>query len=350
MNKISQKTIDIHKANVVGLGAEKFVSGLIKQLLNVKEIDINIIYISAESSVKEFHKFTSKPIIVDYVFGVLSRLIEIICWRFFRKQENEILVLGDLPLNTSARQYVLCHQSLMFKKFLFGSKNFFKFLVFRFVFKAFLKKGDVVLVQSDEMAKNIRRKINSNVDVRVIDITSNFFGWPEFNRTKKEISAEVTEGLKLFYPSAFYPHKNHHFLGSLELPKDTEVLVTIAEDLLPINSNSITCLGNITRDEVYKLYREIDALLFLSSNESLGMPILEAVRCNLPVICPYAEYSKNLYSENCFYFDLADPSSLLTAIASLKEKLSEGWWPNWDFHSVYRSNGSILIEDIILTK
>ena len=66
----------------------------------------------------------------------------------------------------------------------------------------------------------------------------------------------------------------------------------------------------MSREAVFERYKNVDALLFLSSNESLGMPILEAISCNLPIICPYAEYTKGLNDENCFFFDLRDPSTL----------------------------------------
>jgi len=342
------KFIDIHQANVLGLGAGKFISGIIQHLADVKKIKIKKLYINKESSVKEFHKSASEILFVEYFLGIFSRLTEIFFWRFFRDQKNEILVLGDLPLNTTAKQYVLCHQSLIFKKFSIFSINFFRFMLFRVIFKIFLKKNDVVLVQSREMAKNIREKINQNIDIRVIDFSSRFFGWPQFTRSKRKAPNKDSKKIKLFYPSAFYPHKNHHLLDNIDFGESTEIIVTINKDNLPKNDNSIIFLGDISRNEVFSLYRKVDALLFLSANESLGLPLLEAVKCNLPIVCPYAEYSKDLNSENCFYFDLEDPISLITAIESMKIKILNGWWPNWHFNSVYKNSDSDSLEDIIL--
>lgn len=342
------KFIDIHQANVLGLGAEKFASGLIRHLESVKTIKIKNIYINKKSPVKAFHKSASNILFIEYFLGNLSRLTEIFFWRSFRDQKNEILVLGDLPLNTSAKQYVLCHQSLIFKKFSVFSTNFFRFMLFRIIYKIFLKKNDVVLVQSQEMAKNIREKINQNINVRVIDLSSRFFGWPQFIRKNRKIANKDLNKIKLLYPSAFYPHKNHYLLDEVDFGDSTEIIVTIDEDNLSKNHNSIIFMGNISRDEVFGLYQKVDALLFLSANESLGLPVLEAVRCNLPIVCPYAEYSKDLDSENCFYFDLDDPISIITAIESLKIKILNGWWPNWDFNSIYKDSDSESLEDIIL--
>ena len=109
------KSIDIHQANVVGLGAEKFASGVIQELVAFERFEIKNVYINKKSPRKKYYKSVSKQVRVNYFLGLFSRLVEILMWRFTRDQKNEILVLGDLPLNTSAKQYVLCHQSLMFK-------------------------------------------------------------------------------------------------------------------------------------------------------------------------------------------------------------------------------------------
>ena len=339
------KLIDIHQANVIGLGAEKFASGVVKELASVSEIRISTVYINR---FKESFHTKCKIIKIHYGLGILSRLFEIFCWRFYRDQKNEIVVLGDLPLNTSRKQYVLCHQSLMFKRYSLFSINFYKFFLFRLIFRIFLKKNDVVLVQSREMAKKINNEISNEINVRVLNLGSHYYGWPTFLRTKRILSQIDPEAIRLFYPSAFYPHKNHHMLNLIELESPTDIIVTIDKDQLPNCANSVRFKGRITRNEVYELYKEVDGLLFLSRNESLGLPILEAVKCNLPIICPRAEYTKDLPPDNCFYFDLEDPDSLEDAIYSLTEKMHQGWWPNWNFNAIYKNDSDISIADLLV--
>ena len=343
------KLIDVHQANVIGLGAKKFSNGLVDHLSNIKAIKIKKIYLNKQLSIR--HGDAGSNInYVNYFFGGFSRLFEIFFWRLYREQENELLVLGDLPLNTAVKQYVFCQQSLLFKHFPIYSFNFFKFSLFRLIFKLFLKKTDVVLVQSEEMATNIRQIINYDIDVHVIDVRSDFFGWPRFLRTKKQNLNENSENFELIYPSAFYPHKNHYLLGLIKLAKTTKIILTIDKKDLTSNKNLIKCIGRVTREEIYELYKKVDALLFLSSNESLGMPIIEAVKCNLPVICPRAEYTKELGSDNCFFFDIDDPSSLEQAIYLAQKKISSGWWPRWEFNKIFNSPNCITIEEAILKK
>ena len=109
------KSIDLHKANVTGLGAEKFAEGLIQHLLTCEDITINEIYLNKFASTDKKFQINKKTY-VSYMLGDFSRIVEILCWRFYRSQKNDLLVLGDLPLNTSVKQYVLCHQSLIFKR------------------------------------------------------------------------------------------------------------------------------------------------------------------------------------------------------------------------------------------
>lgn len=341
------KSIDVHQANVTGLGAEKFAAGLIKHLLGFSKISIKTVYISSFISASQYGPDT-KITFVDYFLGGLSRLFEICFWRLYRRQNNELLVLGDLPVNTRAKQYVLCHQSLMFKQYPIFTLLFFKFSLFRFLFRLFLKKGDVVIVQTKEMAKNVRSIVRKGVEVEVLDLNSNFFGWPEFSRQGRRNLSKDCEVFELVYPAAFYPHKNHFLLDMIDITNSFKIFLTIEEHQVGKAEKEIECIGRVSRDEIFELYRRVDALLFLSSNESLGMPILEAVKCNLPIICPYAEYTKELDSENCFFFDIQNPSSLLCAIDLAKRKILEGWWPDWDFDAVATNAKSVAVEDIIL--
>ena len=343
------KSIDIHQANVIGLGAEKFASGLVQHLLSLSEINISNVYINKSAAGDGFGANTN-IIFANYFFGWFSRIFEIVFWRTYRTQKHELLVLGDLPLNTSVKQYVLCHQSLMFKQFPLFTSEFFKFALFRLLFKFFLKKNDVVLVQTNEMAKNIRNIVNERVHIEIIDLNSGYFSWPKFVRRGRRELLQSDEAFELIYPAAMYSHKNHRVLNMIQITDPFKVILTIDEKELGKTENKIHCIGRVSREEIFELYKRVDALLFLSSNESLGMPILEAVKCNIPIICPHAEYTKELSPENCFFFDLEDPLSLINAMELAREKILDGWWPNWDFGAVVFDINSVAIQDIILKK
>lgn len=340
------KSLDIHLTNVNGLGAEKFVSGLLSHLLGSTSITVEKVYASRKLDIPDYS--TSLDVVYGrYRIGIFSRMLEVFLWRCGHSQKNHLLVLGDLPLNTSVKQYVLCHQSLMFKKFSFFSLNFFKFFIFRLTFKLFLKKKDVVVVQTQEMADKFRKTFGTQINVEILDITAEYFGWPKFYRSERHPVASDSDSITLIYPSAYYPHKNHHLLNQISFAESTTVELTISESELKDASDSVVFLGRVSREDVFESYKTVDALLFLSSNESLGMPILEAISCNLPIICPHAEYTKGLTHENCFFFELDDPSSLQAAIQTAKSKIIAGWWPQWSFSESLKDKRSSPIEKII---
>ena len=341
------KSIDIHQANVIGLGAEKFASGIFNQIKNSEKINVENIYINKYSPDKKTSDFSSKVMTVNYSLGHLSRVVEILFWRLIRSQKNEILVLGDLPLNTSAKQYVLCHQSLIFKSFSFPTKDFLKFFLFRTIYKLFLKKEDVIIVQSKDMASKVLKTFGENVNVEVLDIKSDYFEWPDFRRTKKHNVSRGSTHFKSIYPSAFYPHKNHQLLNQIKIDEKIEIILTLDECDFNSKNRSVSFIGEVSRERIYDIYKEIDAMIFLSSEESLGLPILEAMKSNLPIICPNADYTKDLNSDNCFFFNIDDPETLEEAIKLASVKISEGWWPDWNFENELNQSFRVSIEKIL---
>ncbi len=340
------KNIDIHQINVSGLGAMKFSDALVHDIVESESIGINKFYFNKYNFNSRYSEAAAESTICSYRFGTLSRIFEVLCWRFYRKQNTDIFILGDLPLNTSAKQYVLCQQSLIFKRFSFFSINFFKFGLFRILFKLFIKSSDVVLVQNAEMERYINQYIGDHITVKIIDLRSSSFGWPKFYRKGRSRLPHHENSMRLIYPAAFVPHKNHHLLSAIKSEFEAKVLVTVENNEV-MEHSSISCIGQVSREKIFEFYENVDGLLFLSSNESLGMPILEAIKCNLPIVCPYAEYTKGLSADNCFFFDLDRPDTLEKALVELRDKLLSGWWPNWNFDNQF-SNSRYSPIDVIL--
>ena len=325
----------------------KFSDALVHDIVENESIGIKKFYFNKYNFNSRYSETAAESTISSYRFGVLSRIFEVFCWRFYQEQNTDILILGDLPLNTRAKQYVLCQQSLIFRSFSFFSINFFKFGLFRILFKLFIKSNDVVLVQSAEMERYIKFYFGDKIIVKILDLRSPSFGWPEFFREGRFRLGHHENSIRLIYPAAFVPHKNHHLLSTIKSEFEVNVLVTIKQNLIGEHS-SISCIGQVSREKIFECYENVDGLLFLSSNESLGMPIMEAIKCNLPIVCPYAEYTKELSSENCFFFDLDCPGSLEKALAELRDKLLSGWWPNWNFDNQFCNPRYLPIDGILL--
>ena len=76
-------------------------------------------------------------------------------------------------------------------------------------------------------------------------------------------------------------------------------------------------------------YQKVDGLLFLSTDESYGFPLVEAMFVGLPIVCPDLPYARTLCSDGAIYFDPYSIDSLRQAIDDLSARLAAGWWPDW---------------------
>jgi glycosyltransferase involved in cell wall biosynthesis len=139
--------------------------------------------------------------------------------------------------------------------------------------------------------------------------------------------------LRLFYPAAYYPHKNHRLLSEINDSKTwpvSELVLTIPDNLNPNPAIPwIRCIDRLEPAGVLSEYRNTDALLFLSFSESFGFPLIEAMWIGLPIICPDLPYARTLCGEHAIYFDPHKVGSLHAAIAELTKRRSSGWWPDW---------------------
>jgi glycosyltransferase involved in cell wall biosynthesis len=127
--------------------------------------------------------------------------------------------------------------------------------------------------------------------------------------------------IRLFYPASHLPHKNHHILASpciqaLLAEMNVAITLTIDQSDICVASPNISFLGRLTRSSCIQYLRDSSALLFLSSYESLGLPLIEAVEEHKPIICLDRPYSRDLLGDSAYYYSENSPESLSSAIKS----------------------------------
>jgi glycosyltransferase involved in cell wall biosynthesis len=127
--------------------------------------------------------------------------------------------------------------------------------------------------------------------------------------------------VELFYPASYLPHKNHSFLSDSHITEAIEsccvnISLTISCGCARLSSPNIRFLGRLGYAEVVSWYDRSDALLILSSAESLCLPLIEAANYNLPVIAPLLPYVHELLGDSFYGFNSMSPVSVAQAIAS----------------------------------
>lgn len=128
--------------------------------------------------------------------------------------------------------------------------------------------------------------------------------------------------IDLFYPASFLPHKNHLMLNSpivndYLVSHGLNIYLTIDSSDVSFLSSNIFLLGRISHQLCMRHLEKSSALLFLSSFESLGLPLIEAAQTSKPIICPDLVYSRELLGDSAYYFHDQSPQSLCNAFSSL---------------------------------
>jgi glycosyltransferase involved in cell wall biosynthesis len=327
--------MQIHATNINGTGAVQVVKSFLQAFVILKGDIGYTVFLPESGHLKDLNlNYAKVHYYRRYVPQGLSRFIE--CTfspLFFRNIPT--LVLGDIPLRGIHDQVVFVHQSnLVYPKINSNASRLVKFRISRLLFRLNVKYTKSIIVQTGSMANDLILSYPSLAS-KVVVITQ-----PPPNWLKQNFDIQYIGGnYKFFYPSAFYIHKRHEFLKTVNdycLLKgvclgNIEVWLTLSEEhFRPFeNIKWIRNLGPLNSDEMNFYYSQCDSLLFLSSLESYGLPLIEAMTLGIPIVVVDFQYSKWLCAELVEYFEPYDVVSFLSAIDRQIFKLSIGNKPNY---------------------
>lgn len=196
----------------------------------------------------------------------------------------------------------------------FAFRNWYRFLIPRLVKRA--KKVWTVSNYSKNEIVNRYQLPESKIQV-----LPNV--WPQFNGLgSKEISEKY-----ILLVGAENPRKNAAFaIGQLERIQALGyklVLVSAASDnFYSAQTNfdeKITVFGYLPENRYYSLLKHASALLYLSSYEGFGIPILESISLEVPVICLELPVYKEIFGELPVYMKSLTAECFETAISNLSK-------------------------------
>jgi glycosyltransferase involved in cell wall biosynthesis len=152
-------------------------------------------------------------------------------------------------------------------------------------------------------------------------------GYIEISDTASRPKELVIPEHYILFPTGDLPHKNNDVTVRgfeqycQENDNDVRLLITsyFSDDSkrrLSALSEHITFTENVSDEELEWLYEHADAILFGSKYEGLGLPILDAVAGNKPVITSRISVFEEMSADAFYYYDLDDPSQLAEAIRS----------------------------------
>ena len=321
--------------NVTGLGASQLVQSLLPAFEGLPGLEVESLYLPVEGALAAYRPATSATHVSNWKRTLpksLSRILEctLLGGRF--NGTSPLLVLGDLPVRTSAHQTVFVQTAHLIPPPT-GSAAL-RYAVARKVFNFNLSHVNEVLVQTGNMRDSLLsayRLAPSQVHV-VAQPPPIWLLDAALRRASRTGPADGP--LRLFYPAAGYPHKTHRLLADA-IGTEWGAQVADLQLTLPVEANPqpsapwIRPVGRLQPDPMLRAYAEADALLFLSKAESFGFPIVEAMWIGLPVVAPDLPYARALCGRGGIYFDPDDAGSLLAALRDLRARLAAGWWPDW---------------------
>jgi Glycosyl transferases group 1 len=327
----------IHATNVTGLGARQVVQSLLAGLAQVADLRQAVACVSGGGGLDcravggagarvEQHRRVMP--------NVVSRAWECLVVHQAYQGFHRTLVLGDIPLRGANGQVVLVHQAHLVAPRVNGSSSpCSKYSVMRWVFRRNLPFVQTVVVQTGAMRTQILASY-PELQGRLVVIPQPVPNWFQAPlNTRKKLQAGR---LRLFYPVAGYPHKNHALLklmdGTREMTSGIELIVTLSEaekSVLTPAPSWVRNIGRLGPRACLETYQETDALFFPSLLESYGLPLLEAMTLGLPVLCSDLPYARWLCEDEAIYFDPLSGESAWRAVGELKQRLAGGWLPDW---------------------
>lgn len=220
-------------------------------------------------------------------------------------------------------QYVLIHQPIPFAQLNINElelKNYLKYkLLLNLIYKLQLKKINGVFVQTNWMKEALVRKYKYNIKkIKVVrpnveDISNNN------GILEPKISREFQRNEEKFvYITNSEKYKNNHFLVNVinQYNEENEKKIVLYLTTEGESTTYIRYIGKIPYSSIFTLYQNVDALIFPSLTETLGLPLLEAMQSDKAILASDLPYAKEICVDNAVYFDPRKSASLIEAIKS----------------------------------
>lgn len=319
--------MQIHATNILGLGASEVVKSFLNSASKLEQFNNATIYLPLIGPLSNY-----RPINIGKVSryrrffpNSISRFLECVFAKFIFPNQPT-MVLGDIPLRGIHNQIVLVHQSnLIYPKINSYSSKSIGFRISRFLFSINHKYSKAIIVQTGAMADDLIYSY-PKIKNKVIICPQPAPNW--LDKTKEPVNSSADKRKKVFfYPAAFYPHKKHDFLLKINnycilnnIKFDNiEVWLTLFDDEFKSFESIkwIKNLGRLNANEMNTYYNKADALLFLSSMESYGLPLIEAITLNKPVLTVDFPYSRWVCESEGYYFKPYSETSFLMSLNNL---------------------------------
>jgi glycosyltransferase involved in cell wall biosynthesis len=199
-----------------------------------------------------------------------------------------------------------------------GRPNGFK----RWCLHSCLRRAEKVVVQSERMQTQLLAYAAARGLAPVVEVV---FPFPRIS-TEGPAAARKFE-FQFFYPASVFPHKRVGLAAAgVRVAQARDQRVGLVVTVAPPPEERAACieyLGTVAYADVLAWFASSDALLFTSTHETLGLPLLEALQFGLPAVLPDETYARNLYGDAAVYFQGDSAEAVGEAIRDCMQRRDE---------------------------
>lgn len=259
--------------------------------------------------------------------SIFGRLISEFKLFLYSKKKDKILSFSSLPVLIKNPGYTMCFQQnlILLQKTtlnIFSPKKELSFILKRLFLKFFKMNINEYIVQTPSMKKALVNFLGNKIKVRIIPFID------EPISTILKDNREVNRN-GFIYVADGLEHKNHHnlliawsLLGQdgirprlfLTLNESYQNLLFKINELCQNENLNIYNVGSVSHDKIFEIYETVEALIYPSFIESLGLPLVEASQINLPIIASELDFVRDI----CNPSETFDPNSPVSIMRSVK--------------------------------
>ena len=289
-------------------GSETFSVNLVKNLLKIDRENRYLLIVSQNN--KKIFNFNFQNVeYLEFDFDNSSRLKRIFCEQFILPRKlNErkvdlFIAMGNTGLICCpCKQLLIIHDLIYFvyPKYYPLIKRIYLHKLVRYS----CRKTDRIATMSQNTKNDIIK--HTGVSEDRIDVIYEGVDFERFTKIRKDKAKEFIKkqyGIQcyIYSPTSLYPHKNNDLLvkifAKLKNKKKIQqkLIITGIDPYKKINwlkdiiakygmENEIFYLGRVPDKHLLCLYKGADLMVYLSSYEGFGLPVLEAMASGCPVL------------------------------------------------------------------
>ncbi len=258
------------------------------------------------------------------------------------RSDDKVFCFGNLPPLFKLEGYVIVflqNRYLIDKVALTGFpiKTFLRLKMERLWLHFKYKNADEFIVQTPSMKEQLENFIEKISPVKVMPFSLSSIGYSrDINNSTAERKAPVYD---FAYIASGEPHKNHEKLldAWCLLAKDglfPSLCLTVDKSTWPElfhmieyrkkkHGLSLNNMGLLSHEEVNHLYAKVGALIYPSTFESFGIPMVEARQAGLPVLAAELDYVRDVLDPEQTF----NPNSALSIARAVKRFLGQNEQP-----------------------